>query len=113
MGCFSVEGIVKKICSRCNISKNQSDYYICQGRVRSECKKCTIKKNVTYQKRTQAWKNRFLDSNEHRTYMADYYLRNKEKFAEYRRKFMKKYPNYYKEYARQRKNVGADDNNPN
>jgi hypothetical protein len=105
----SVEEIVAvddlKICSKCNTAKlSMSDFYMCQGRWRSECKACTIKKNVVYQKSVKAWKHRFVDNDEQRSYMSDYYAKHKEKFAEYRKKFKEKYPDYYKEYSRKRKN---------
>ena len=94
-----------KICSRCNTPKDSIlDFYICQGKWRSECKACTIKKNVRYQRRVEAWKYRFVDNDEKRSYMVDYYSKNKEKFAGYRKKFKEKYPEYYKEYSRKRKN---------
>jgi len=95
-----------KICSKCNCAKiSHMDFYMCQGKWRSECKACTIRKNVRYQKRTKAWMHRFVDNDEQRSYMVDYYAKNKEKFAEYRRKFKEKYPDYYKEYSRKRKNA--------
>jgi hypothetical protein len=50
--------------------------------------------------------HRFVDDDEKRSYMVEYYAKNKENFAEYRRKFKKKYPDYYKEYSRKRKNEG-------
>lgn len=94
-----------KICSKCNCAKiAETDFYMCQRKRRSECKACTIKKNVRYQKRTKAWLHRFVDDEEQRSYMVDYYSKNKEKFAEYRRKFKERNPDYYKEYARKRKN---------
>lgn len=93
-----------KICSRCNTAKRaDADFYLCQGKSRSECKSCTIKKNVKYQRKVKAWKYRFVENDEKRSYMVDYYHRNKEKFAEYRRKFREKYPDYHREYARKRK----------
>lgn len=94
-----------KICSKCNEAKKYpNNFYMCQGRPRSECKSCTISKNVDYQKRVKAWRYRFVDEEETRSYMVDYYSKNKEKFAEYRRKFKERYPEYYKEYTRKRKN---------
>jgi hypothetical protein len=107
---FFVEEIVAvddlKICSKCNCAKIAStDFYVCQGKWRSECKACTIRKNVRYQKRVKAWKHRFVDNDEQRSYMVEYYAKNKEKFAEYRRKFKEKYPDYYKEYARKQKHA--------
>lgn len=109
MGSFSVEENVKnkdlKICSKCNCAKIAStDFYMCQGKRRSECKGCTIKRNVRYQKQNKAWLHRFVDDEGQRSYMVDYYSKNKEKFAEYRRKFRELYPEYHKEYARKRKN---------
>lgn len=96
-----------KICSKCHGIKDPiKDFYSSQGKVRSECKACTIKKNVDYQKRVKSWMHRFVDDDEKRSYMVEYYAKNKEKFAEYRRKFKKKYPDYYKEYSRKRKNEG-------
>jgi hypothetical protein len=77
---------------------------MCQGKRRSECKACTIKKNVRYQNEVQAWKHRFVDNDEQRSYMIEYYAKNKAKFAEYRRKFRERNPGYYKEYSRKRKN---------
>ena len=94
-----------KICSRCNEAKvEKKDFYCCRGFYRSECKKCTIKKNVRYQKVTKPWLNRFVDGDEKRSYMVDYYSKNKAKFAEYRRKFRELYPDYYKDYNRNLKN---------
>lgn len=94
-----------KICSKCNSEKiAETEFYRCRGILRSECKECTIKKNVIYQRRVKAWMNRFVDEDEKRSYMVDYYSKNKEKFAEYRRKFRERYPEYHKEYARKRKN---------
>lgn len=107
---FSVEEDVMsktdfKICSKCNCAKvSETDFYMCQGKMRSECKACTIKKNVRYQKQTKSWMHRFIDDEQQRSYMVDYYAKNKEKFAEYRRKFKERYPEYHKEYARKRKN---------
>src|SRR3982751_595156 len=93
-----------KICSKCNSAKPaEGNFYTCQGQMRSECKACTIRKNVIYQKRTKAWLHRFIDNDEQRSYMVDYYSKNKAKFAEYRRKFKERYPEYHKEYNRRRK----------
>lgn len=73
--------------------------------MRSECKKCTIKKNVRYQREHESWKYRFVDNEEKKTYMSDYYAKNKEKFAEYRAKFREKHPDYFKMYHRDRKDA--------
>lgn len=95
---------IVKTCKSCAQEKNlETDFYICQGSARSDCKACTIKKNVAYQKQRKAWMHRFVDSEQQKSYMVDYYARNKEKFAEYRRKFRERYPGYHKEYARKRK----------
>lgn len=94
-----------KICSKCHAAKSSiTDFYKCQGKIRSECKSCTIRKNVLYQKQNKAWLQRFVDSEQQKSYMVDYYAKNKEKFAEYRRKFKERNPEYHKEYARKRKN---------
>lgn len=94
-----------KICSKCNRAKDTvMDFYLCQGKSRSECKECTINKNVRYQKRVKSWKNRFIDNDSQRSYMVDYYSKNKDKFAEYRRQFKLRNPEYYKQYSRKRKN---------
>lgn len=93
-----------RICTKCNAAKLEHDFYLCQGKLRSECKKCTVRKNVIYQRSVEIWKHRFVDPEQQKSYMIDYYSKHKEKFAEYRRKFREKYPDYYKNYARKRKN---------
>ena len=99
-----MEGDEKK-CSRCHKIKIQRlDFYMCQGKWRSECKTCTIKKNTAYQKKTKAWTHRFVDSQERKAYMMQYYAANKEKFAAYRDSFKNKNPEYHKLYARKKKN---------
>lgn len=95
-----------KICSKCNTAKDSDSFYSSKGKIRSECKACTIKKNVYYQKKTKSWKNRFIDSDEKRSYMVDYYAKNRDKFAEYRKTFREKHPEYFKLYSRKRKNEG-------
>lgn len=98
-----------KICSKCHQSKEiESGFYLCSGKRRSECKACTVKRNVKYQSKTQAWKYRFVDGDERRHYMREYYANNKEKFADYRAKFRDKYPEYYKDYFQNRKNRDED-----
>jgi len=94
-----------KICSKCNEAKDKNaDYYFIKGNARSDCKKCTIKRNILYQRSVQKWKHRYVDNDTQRSYMVEYYRKNKEKFAAYRRKFKEEYPEYYKNYARARKN---------
>lgn len=93
-----------KVCSKCNATKlRDKDFYRCKGLLRRECKACTISKNIRYQRKIKAWKNKFVDGDEQRSYMVEYYRKNREKFAEYRRKFKEKYPDYYREYNRKRK----------
>jgi hypothetical protein len=65
---------------------------------------CTIKRNVRYQKEIKPWRIRYTESGEQRSYMQDYYAKNKLKFVEYRRTFKQKNPDYYKQYARRKKN---------
>jgi hypothetical protein len=94
-----------KTCTRCNTEKLlKGNFYTCLGNIRSECKACTIRQNVAYQRRTKAWMHRFVDDEQKRTYMVDYYAKNKEKFAVYRRTLKEKYPDYHKDYRRKRKN---------
>ncbi len=93
-----------KICSQCHQAKEAvMDFYLCSGRWRSECKMCTIKRNVRYQRKTKAWKHRYVDDDTRRLYMREYYDKNKAKFAQYRAEFKARYPEYYKEYFRKRK----------
>ncbi len=94
-----------KICSKCHQAKiAKMDFYLCAGRWRSECKMCTIKRNVRYQKKVKAWKHRYVDDDTRKLYMRDYYEKHKTKFAQYRAEFRLRYPEYYKEYFRNRKN---------
>lgn len=107
--CTSVEAVAMseaKKCSICKTSKPLGDFYLCQGKVRSECKACTSKKNVKHQRKTKVWKRRYVDSDEQKSYMVDYYAKHRERFAEYRRLFKERHPGYYKDYARRRKNDG-------
>ena len=102
-----VEVVVERKCSKCHENKVQeTDFYNCSGKYRSECKQCTIKKNVDYQRKIRTWDHRYVDNDEKRSYMVEYYAKNKEKFAEYRKQFRKRYPGYHTEYARNRKNEG-------
>jgi len=94
-----------KICTKCLLEKNiLYDYYVNQGCMRSECKACTIKRNSTRQKLSQPWKNRFADEETRKAYAREYYNKNKEKFANYRAEFIKRNPDYYKMYFRDKKN---------
>jgi len=93
-----------KICSKCHQTKETDrDFYLCSGSRRSECKACTIKRNVRYQRKVKSWKNRYEDNEARRTYMREYYDKNRDKFSQYRAEFRERYPDYYKEYFRDRK----------
>ncbi len=95
--------VILKICSKCKKEKEVQDFYSCAGKWRSECKKCTIKRNVKYQRRVRAWRTRYGGDDERREYMRTYYAQNKDKFAEYRKRFVEKYPDYYTQYCRRKK----------
>ena len=86
-----------KVCSRCQERKLlRTDFYMCSGRYRSECKKCSSKFAVIRQRETEAWKTRFATHEERKSYANQYYAKNKDKFAEYRRRFKERHPDYYK-----------------
>jgi len=94
----------KKICTYCKEEKEiPEDFYRWRGFFKSECKKCTILRNGNYQKRVQAWKMRSGEGDVRNAYMRAYYAKNKEKFALYRRQFLDKHPDYYKDYFRKKK----------
>jgi len=95
-----------KICSRCNTAKEPTFFYTCKGKTRSECKACTIKRNGLYQQKNRSWKNRFVDNDEQKSYMTAYYAAHKDKFAQYRKTFREKHPEYFKLYSRKRKTEG-------
>jgi transposase-like protein len=90
-----------KTCSKCGQTKLVKDFYISNGLYRPACKKCTIQQNGEYQKRMKPWRLKVsgLDRAE---YMQEYRAKNKEKFALYRKTFLKKHPNYYKKYLEQK-----------
>ncbi len=94
----------KCTCQKCFEEKIlEKDFYTSKGKFRSDCKKCTVKRNVEYQRSLKTWMHRFVDEDQKRLYMHEYYANNKEKFAEYRRKFREKYPSYHKDYCRKRR----------
>jgi len=96
-----------KICSRCMAKKPlRTDFYFCRGTYRSECKVCTIKRNVVIQRDTQAWKKRLYDADKRNAYAVEYYSKNKAKFAEYRKRFKEKHPNYYYELKEKKNATG-------
>lgn len=83
----------EKKCSKCKRFKPFIDFYFSKGRYRSECKRCTIRHLC----KTQKAKRKGLKI-EDRGYRIEYYANNKDKFAEYRRRFRERHPNYYREY---------------
>jgi hypothetical protein len=94
-----------KTCTKCQQYKELTEgFYKCAGKYKSECKKCTIKRNVKYQQEQQSWKYRYKDDDTRKLYMRNYYSKNKEKFAEYRRRFIERFPGYFKDYFEARKN---------
>jgi hypothetical protein len=92
-----------KKCTKCEVHKPFKDFYLCKGNPRGECKACTIRRNVSYQRRVEAWKFRYVDHDVNRKYMTEYYRSHKEKYKEYRKKFKERYPHYHRDYARRRK----------
>ncbi len=98
-----------KICSCCYEPKlSLKDFYLCSGKWRSECKACTIRRNSRYQRLNESWKTRFPDDESRREYMRTYYKNNKDRFAKYREDFRLRYPDYYREYFRNRKNKNGE-----
>jgi len=94
-----------KRCSICREEKEANkDFYICSGRPRTECKKCTSKKNVKRQRISRIENGRIESQDWRREYMKKYYHENKNKFAEYRKKFKESHPHYYKMYYQKQKN---------
>ena len=91
---------------KCRICKEDKvrgkDFYACKGTIRTECKKCTVALNAIRQKGKKPWLTRYVDNDETRLYMTEYYRKNKAKYAEYRRKFNEKYPTYHRDYMRNR-----------
>lgn len=92
----------KKECITCHETKiKEVDFYFFGGSWRGQCKACTIKKNVLHQRKVQAWKRSYPDSEARNAYMRSYYNKNKDKFAKYRKDFNEKHPDYQKLYQRQ------------
>lgn len=95
-----------KECKYCGKNKDpDKEFYQFKGSIRSKCKACHIKYVSAYQKKNQYWKNRIVDGIEIKSYMQSYYEKNKDKFIKARKKFMKKNPNYHRDYYRSRKSV--------
>lgn len=83
----------EKKCTKCKRFKDFNEYYFSRGRYRSECKSCTIRLVVK-----SARKKKRQLRQETTNYRIEYYANNREKFAEYRRRFKERHPNYYREY---------------
>ena len=97
-----------KICSKCAKAKEpMKDFYLCSGKWRAECKVCTIKRNCRYQRETEAWKHRYPDDETRNKYCREYYAKNKERFAQYRKEFAERHPGYYQEYYERRRREAA------
>lgn len=91
-----------RTCKTCKEAKPASEsYYAYKGKLRGECKTCCIKKNIAYQVKNEVWKTRFVDKDKKKSYIADYYAKNKPKFDEYRRRFLEKNPHYNRDYMRE------------
>jgi GrpB-like predicted nucleotidyltransferase (UPF0157 family) len=87
-----------KICSQCYEAKLPNEFYVSKGASRSECKACTKEKNMAYQRKTKAWKHRYVDDEGRKTYLSEYYKNNRDKFANYRKRFLKANPDYHHDY---------------
>jgi hypothetical protein len=94
------EGIMGKIkiCSQCFAAKSLDEFYQSHGYIRSACKECTKSKNHDYQKKNKVWNSRYENCEQRRIYQREYYEKNKEKFAKYRKQFIESHPDYHREY---------------
>jgi hypothetical protein len=93
-----------KTCSRCGEDKHVIEFYSYHGKVRPECKKCTIERNRIYQKSVPR-ASRYIGDEEQRAYYRAYYESHKEKFAEYRRTFKERHPEYHQHRRQKGKNM--------
>ena len=87
-----------KICSQCFAAKSLDEFYQSHGYIRSACKECTKSKNHDYQKKNKVWNSRYENCEQRRIYQREYYEKNKEKFAKYRKQFIESHPDYHREY---------------
>lgn len=83
-----------KICRTCKKELILlKDFYVYKGIARNECRKCTIQRTKAYFQSLPPEKIRkrkeFL-----KEYSANYYLNNKEKFEENRKRFKENNPGY-------------------
>ena len=96
--------ITTRTCKKCEVEKKlDGNFYFRKGVYRGECKACCIKRNYKRQQETKYWMSRFIDGDKDKSYMVDYYSKNKEKFKEYNKKFKESNPEYHKLYARRKK----------
>lgn len=80
---------IEKVCSKCLIRKPIKEFYKYLGCSRGDCKEC-FKKVVTLGKKDKL----------RPAYDPIYYAENKEAFDGYRRTFIKKNPDYFRDYQR-------------
>lgn len=87
---------------KCNVCKHEKelekDFYFSKGNYRGECKKCTSRKNSERAQRTGY--SRFKSAEARREHQREYYRQNKERFKVYRKRFLEKNPEYFKNYKR-------------
>lgn len=88
--------MTKKVCIKCQIEKESpQDFYMTKDYERSTCRDC-FKKITKKQSQERKEKQKLTDPEN--SYSKRYYLKNKEKFAEYRKRFLEKHPGYMKRY---------------
>ncbi len=85
-----------KICTRCNVNKDESEYHKNQ---KYRCKECI---NLM----AREWKSNNKDSK--KIADAKYYQNNKDVFIESNKRFKKKNPNHAKQYRETNKKQIAD-----
>lgn len=93
----------KRICVKCGIEKDISEFRFSDGRYRRDCKECENKRNREYnkknrdkinQKRRQNYKD---NKNGIRDKVSEYYLKNEESKKIYNKKYYLNNKKYYKE----------------
>lgn len=93
--------MTKKTCIKCKVEKESpADFYKQKDYIRNICRECF--KKIT---RIQSEKRKLLkkEANPNYSYSREYYAKNKEKFAEYRRRFLEKNPGYMKRFRKKPK----------
>lgn len=96
----------KKVCTRCKENKWLTEFYINHkpGRgqsYKSECKRCGNERSRLRIARLRKKKNQGGDP-DYQAYQREYYKKNRERFQEYRRKFLIRNPDYFKKKSRER-----------